>query len=121
MSTPKKSSAKINKNNSTGYHGITTDSKGRYVAQIYHNHKTTRIGVFPATNAGLIEAAKAYDAQAVKIHGDKAKLNFPSGKVVAKSVSKPASKPKAPVTDSTSLGQSIGKLAKTAKIEEVIE
>ena len=77
MATPKKSGAKRNKNNSTGYHGVTKDSKGRYVAQIYHNHKTTRIGVFPATKIGLIQAAQAYDAKAVEIHGDKAKLNFP--------------------------------------------
>lgn len=77
MSTPAKSKAKINKNNSTGYHGVTKDSKGNYVAQIYHNGKTIICGRFGASKNDLLKAAKAYDAKAVELKGDKAKLNFP--------------------------------------------
>lgn len=76
MATAPKSKAKVNKNNSTGYHGVTRDTKGRFIAQINHNRKTTRIGVFKKA----VEAAKAYDAKAVEIHGDKAKLNFPKAR-----------------------------------------
>jgi len=74
MATAKKSKAKVNKNNTTGYHGITKDSKGNYVAQINHNHKTTRL--YKGKN--IVEAAKAYDKAALEIFGAKAKLNFPS-------------------------------------------
>lgn len=71
--TKPKSKAKLRKNNSTGYRGITKTKKG-WVAQINYNHKTHRLGIF--TKA--IDAAKCYDEEASKIFGAKAKLNFPT-------------------------------------------
>jgi hypothetical protein len=73
MATPKKSKAKRNTNNTTGYHGVTRDTNGNYVAQIFHQGKTIRI----ITTKKAIDAAKAYDAKAVELKGEKAKLNFP--------------------------------------------
>lgn len=73
MATAPKSKAKVNKNNTTGFHGVTKNAKGLFVAQINHNRKTKRIGTFKKA----IDAAKAYDAEAVIVHGDRAKLNFP--------------------------------------------
>lgn len=74
MTTAKKSKAKRNSNNSTGYHGVTKDASGNYVAQIFHMGKTIRI----AKTKKAIDAAKAYDVKAKELKGDKAKLNFPS-------------------------------------------
>lgn len=73
MSTPKKSKAKVKSNNTTGYHGVTKDKAGNFIAQIYFNGKTRRL--YKGKN--VIKAAEAYDAEALAIHGDKAKLNFP--------------------------------------------
>lgn len=81
MTTPKKSKAKVNSNNTTGYHGVTKSKNGKFVAQINfkeegagkRGRKTVKLGEF----SKAIEAAKAYDEAAVKYHGEKAKLNFP--------------------------------------------
>lgn len=73
MASKKVSKAKRNKNNSTGYHGVTKDSKGNYIAQIFHMGKTIRI----ATGKNAEKVARAYDAKAVELKGEKAKLNFP--------------------------------------------
>lgn len=79
MATAPKSKAKVNKNNSTGYHGVTRDSKGLYIAQIYHNHKTVRLADANGnkTFKTAIAAARVYDMHAPEFHGERAKLNFP--------------------------------------------
>ncbi len=46
-------------------------------AQITQNRKCFYLGCFPSE----IEAAKAYDAEAIKMHGEFANLNFPERKV----------------------------------------
>lgn len=57
MTTPKKSKAKVKKNNSTGYNGVTKLGEKRFVGQSYFDGKTHRTKVFPKA----VEAAKAYD------------------------------------------------------------
>lgn len=74
MATAKKSKAKRNKNNSTGYHGVTVLPNGKYIAQIFHLGKTLR-SKQPRKKA--VDAAKDYDVMATELKGDKAKLNFP--------------------------------------------
>lgn len=74
MATPKKSKAKRNKNNSTGYNGVTRDSYGNFVAQIFHHGKTHRL----YKGKSVIAAAQAYDKEALTQFGNKARLNFPS-------------------------------------------
>jgi len=85
MATPKKSQAKVNKNNSTGYHGVTTDGKGNYIAQINHNRKTVRLADADGNKKfkTAIAAARVYDMHAPEFHGEKAKLNFPPKKSLA--------------------------------------
>lgn len=74
MATPAKSKAKRNKNNSTGYHGVTKLPNGMYIAQIFHEGKTLR-GKEQRKKAA--DAAKDYDTMATELKGEKAKLNFP--------------------------------------------
>jgi hypothetical protein len=76
MATPKKSKAKVKSNNSTGYHGVTKDKAGNFIAQIYFSGKTHRL--YKGKN--VIKAAEAYDTKAFEVHGEKAKLNFPTSK-----------------------------------------
>lgn len=121
MSTAKKSKAKLSKKNSTGYIGVSTTKNGKYGAQITHNGKTLWLGRFLKPE----QAAERYDREAKKLFGKDAKLNFPSNKVVEKSASKPASKPKVKASSIITpmpLGQSIGKKAKSAQkmAEEVL-
>jgi hypothetical protein len=81
MTKPIKSKAKVNKNNSTGFHGVTKNSKGEYIAQIWKKGTGT---VRLADEQGnkkfktAIAAARVYDLHAPKYHGEKAKLNFPN-------------------------------------------
>ena len=80
MATAKKSAVK-RKNSSTGYRGVTKVGN-LYVSQINYKvagsnkRKTERIGTYK----NAVDAAEAYDVKAIKIHGDKAKLNFPAKK-----------------------------------------
>lgn len=75
MATAKKSKAKLNSNNSTGYIGVTQLRNGKFVAQIYHEGHTLRS---KEQRKKAIDAAKDYDVMAREKKGDKAKLNFPS-------------------------------------------
>jgi len=56
--------------NRWGFKGITKVS-GRYVAQIGFRGKNTRLGIFSTP----IEAARAYDAAALQLHGEDARIN----------------------------------------------
>lgn len=66
---------KINKNNSSGFKGVTIDrykSSVYYVATICVNYRNRFIGQFKTAR----EAAKAYDREAIKLHGDFRRTNF---------------------------------------------
>lgn len=63
--------------NTSGYKGVTLHKQsGKWMATICVNAKKKHIGLF----TDLVEAAKAYDARAVKEFGDFAWLNFPKEK-----------------------------------------
>ena len=72
MATPKKSKAKLGKSNTTGYLGVTRSKANpkKFIAQ----YKGKKVGRF----SNAVEAAKARDAKALEIDGDKAVLNFPA-------------------------------------------
>jgi HNH endonuclease/AP2 domain len=56
-----------NKNNTSGYRGVTYSKKERkWLAQITFQRKLTRIGVFESPE----EAHEAYKVAALKLHGD---------------------------------------------------
>nr|WP_269140600.1 HNH endonuclease [Proteus terrae] len=64
----------IRASNKSGYKGVSwMKSVKKWQAQICCNSKVTHLGLY--TNK--IEAAKAYDEAAKKLHGDFAWLNFP--------------------------------------------
>ena len=59
-------------NNTSGFKGVTWNKRvGRWYAQIQNNKKQISIGLFDCP----IEAAKAYNAAAIKYHGEFAKIN----------------------------------------------
>lgn len=64
------------KNNKSGFRGVCWHKKTRmWTAQIGAGGKLFYIGVFERVE----DAARAYDAEAVRLHGDHAQLNFPTG------------------------------------------
>jgi len=54
------------------YRGVTIE-RGRWKAQIGYGGKTHHIGTYDTD----VEAAKAYDAEAIRVHSGKALCNFP--------------------------------------------
>lgn len=61
--------------NSTGFRGVSVSkNKCKWDACISRNGKTVFLGAF----SDPIEAAKAYDQAARELHGDSARLNFPT-------------------------------------------
>jgi len=66
------------RSNTTGFVGVSFFAEGpKYRAQIRINGKASFIGIFPYTPEGLIDAAHAYDAVAIRYFGEFAHLNFP--------------------------------------------
>lgn len=57
----------------TGYRGVYAHHTGKYVARIRHGGVGINIGLF----SDKVEAAHAWDAAALKYHGEFARLNFP--------------------------------------------
>ena len=55
------------------FKGITKPKNGRWVAQIMANKRYRRIGSYDTAE----EAARAYDAEARRLHGQYARVNFP--------------------------------------------
>lgn len=63
---------KLSKNNSSGYKGVDFDNlRNKYRSRIGVNLKQLHIGFFETA----IEAAKAYNAKALELHGEFAFLN----------------------------------------------
>lgn len=62
------------KNSSSKYKGVTCVGNGKWTARIMVNKVQYYLGRF----IDEIEAAKRYDAEAVKVHGEFAYLNFPN-------------------------------------------
>lgn len=60
------------RNNASGYKGVTRRGK-RWLARIYYDEQTVRLGLF----ATVEDAALAYDCAARWLFGDFALLNFP--------------------------------------------
>lgn len=63
------------KNNTSGYRGVSWNTKGNWGVQIRVNTKIIRLGTFIDKE----EAARVYDSAAIKYHGEFAVLNFPKG------------------------------------------
>lgn len=65
------SNRKLNKNNTSGYKGVSWDTKtDKWVAQIMTNQKQNRLGYFDNPE----DAYKAYCAAALELHGEFARL-----------------------------------------------
>eukprot|EP01047_Picozoa_sp_COSAG01_P023725 COSAG01_NODE_1444_length_10282_cov_17.103506_7_plen_450_part_00 len=59
---------------SSHYRGVSWDKRqGKWTAQIKHNRRKQHLGSFAEEEA----AARAYDAQARRVHGAAARVNFP--------------------------------------------
>jgi len=69
------SNRKYKTTNKNGYRGVFSKTNGLagYSAQISHNNELRYLGFFKTAK----EAAKAFDAAAVKLKGEFATLNFP--------------------------------------------
>jgi hypothetical protein len=63
------------RHNTTGYKGVSlTTNSNRFRARITVNGQGRQIGVFDTA----LEAAYAYDGEALSLHGSFARLNFPA-------------------------------------------
>ena len=63
---------KVHKDNKCGYKGVYYEkTKNKYISRICFNKKKYHIGEFNTS----IEAAKAYNAKAIELHGEFARLN----------------------------------------------
>jgi hypothetical protein len=63
-------------NNTSGFIGVTWHRRSQqWRAQISHDNRMEHIGYFPGTEGGRMEAARAYNARAVELRGDRAVLN----------------------------------------------
>lgn len=68
-----KANQKIQKNNKSGYKGVYFHTRDKmYAAQINCNGRKYHLGYFNSA----IEAARAYDRKALKLHGEFARTNF---------------------------------------------
>lgn len=61
---------KVRHNSPYGYKGVSKCGK-KFVARLKHNYRTVHLGVYPTA----LEASKAYDVAARKLHGEFARLN----------------------------------------------
>lgn len=62
--------------NTSGYRGVTWCKRlGKWRAAIGVNYGKLSLG----THASITDAARAYDAKAIELFGDFARLNFPAG------------------------------------------
>jgi hypothetical protein len=62
----------VQSNSASGYKGVIR-WRGRWQATVRFANRVERIGTFDTAE----EAARAYDARAVELHGEFARLNFP--------------------------------------------
>ncbi len=62
-----------NGGNQSGFKGVFQGQSGRWRARIAAFGRTYHLGAFPSPE----QAAAAYDAKAVELHGEFARLNFP--------------------------------------------
>jgi hypothetical protein len=62
---------KIRKDNTSGFKGVSWAAPGRYVAKISFEKKQIVIGSFSCPK----DAARAYNAKALELHGEFARLN----------------------------------------------
>lgn len=65
--------ARISKNNSSGFKGVSISSDGKWRARIWRDWKEIFLGNFNSAE----DAAVAYDKAAIDLHGEFASTNFP--------------------------------------------
>jgi hypothetical protein len=67
-----------NSNTTSRFKGVSWyERTSKWIAHITHNNKLIHIGYFTGTPDGERLAARAYDAKAIEMFGEYAKLNFP--------------------------------------------
>lgn len=64
---------RMNRNNTSGFRGVSSNGSGRWAASITHLGKAHFLGSFPTPE----EAARAFDMKALELRGAMAILNFP--------------------------------------------